>query len=357
MPMDNFSVFTVAYTDHAADPDNRVLIGIGPIYLSHWNALGQYGGLTHEWIGAGSPVADQWNMQGFIRTAGSSQFRSNGANYGAPIVHTINTGSNQLTLGGDGWGSPYMQRSQIAEVIVYNRVLDVVERQQVESYLWWKWMQSMPPFPTTGLQLWLDASDAATFSYSSGSVVSEWRDKSGNSRHGTGIGNRDGVINGLAAVRFAYNNFLSFASFASPLTSAEVFIVLKLNAETYNGAPFGGWGTDASDSHYTFGGTIYEGWGTTTRKTLGDPAPDLFVPHLYNLRTAPGSYVAEINGGPLFSAGNTVAFRNNAHYIPRETASIEGLIAEIAMYNRVLDSVERGQVESYLGTKWGITLL
>ena len=34
-----------------------------------------------------------------------------------------------------------------------------------------------------GLLLWLDAADDTTFSYSSGTVVSQWRDKSGLSNH------------------------------------------------------------------------------------------------------------------------------------------------------------------------------
>ena len=33
------------------------------------------------------------------------------------------------------------------------------------------------------LLLWLDAADDSTFSYSSGTIVSQWRDKSGNNNH------------------------------------------------------------------------------------------------------------------------------------------------------------------------------
>ncbi len=34
-----------------------------------------------------------------------------------------------------------------------------------------------------GLLVWLDAADDSTFSYSSGTVVSQWRDKSGLNNH------------------------------------------------------------------------------------------------------------------------------------------------------------------------------
>lgn len=39
------------------------------------------------------------------------------------------------------------------------------------------------PADLPGLALWLDPADASTFSFSSSSVVSEWRDKSGNGHH------------------------------------------------------------------------------------------------------------------------------------------------------------------------------
>ena len=42
---------------------------------------------------------------------------------------------------------------------------------------------SFAPTDISGLRLWLDASDASTFTYSSGVIVSRWADKSGNANH------------------------------------------------------------------------------------------------------------------------------------------------------------------------------
>ena len=36
-----------------------------------------------------------------------------------------------------------------------------------------------------GLQVWLDAQDSSTFTFSSGTTISKWADKSGNSYHAT----------------------------------------------------------------------------------------------------------------------------------------------------------------------------
>jgi len=71
----------------------------------------------------------------------------------------------------------------IAELIVYDRVLLEAERQTVEAYLTAKWRR-IPPDQIDGLQLWLDASDTNMIT-ESGGLVSEWRDKSGNSNDAT----------------------------------------------------------------------------------------------------------------------------------------------------------------------------
>jgi len=68
----------------------------------------------------------------------------------------------------------------IYEVICYSSVLNSVERQQVESYLAWKWnikLNTFLPNQLPNLELWLDSRDLAQ----NGSTVSVWPDKSGNS--------------------------------------------------------------------------------------------------------------------------------------------------------------------------------
>ena len=73
------------------------------------------------------------------------------------------------------------------------------------------------PASLTGLQLWLDANDATTFTYSSGTVVSQWRDKSGGSHHANtlvGSPNRDTTVNGHLTIRFpAQNTWFRFTGY------------------------------------------------------------------------------------------------------------------------------------------------
>jgi hypothetical protein len=212
--------------------------------------------------------------------------------------------------------------------------------------------------PMTGLQLWLDADDASTFTYNGGRV-SEWRDKSGNNRHAALAASgpiHDGVINGRAAVRFdlGVTAALTITAFAASYTAAELFVVIDITTEN-SGAYFGLWGTATDFSHYPTGGVIYESWGTTVRKTVGNPVTDVLNPHIYNLQTAANYYAARINSEALFStATNTVGFRATPYEIPMSANCPVGLMGEFVMYDRVLSAGDRTAADAYLRTKWGI---
>ena len=85
---------------------------------------------------------------------------------------------------------------------------------------------------------WWDASDASTFTYSSGSLVSEWRDKSGNARHFAQADtskqpSRSGTQNSLDTLIYdGTNDYLDTASFtlSQPFTLVYVCEILASNA-------------------------------------------------------------------------------------------------------------------------------
>ena len=218
------------------------------------------------------------------------------------------------------------------------------------------------PIPTTGLTGWWDADDATTFTYGSlGNNVTEWRDKSGASHHAVAAGGpttpwplRNVTINGRTALNIAPpGGPLLITAFAAAYTAGEIFIVLDLTAKN-DGGYLQNWGT-GSGQHYPYSGsTVYESWGRTDRPSIGTPPVDLLTPHIYNLRASAGSYIAAWNGTVGFSGSCTVGFVGRDPY---EIGAVgnppNGYIGEIVMYNRVLSTVERQQVESYLATKWG----
>jgi hypothetical protein len=223
------------------------------------------------------------------------------------------------------------------------------------------------PIPTTGLQGWWDADDASTFTYSSGAIVSQWRDKSGNNRHANASGGAAPTVvpasmNGHPTLYLTGALcWMNIAPFASAYTTAELFAVLKIKTLAGNGARsqmLAAWGINTEVGWYPFvDGTVYENWGITGRPAMGVASTaTLLAPHIYNIRLAPGSITAVINGTTIGSSGATVGFGNTIPYKFGIEANVneppDGYIAEIVMYDRVLSTVERQQVESYLTAKW-----
>lgn len=82
--------------------------------------------------------------------------------------------------------------------------------------------------PISGYELWLDSSDAATFTYSSGSVISRWVDKSPSAyffepSSTTYAPSRTGTQNGKSTVLFdGVNDFLISTASAAALAIASM---------------------------------------------------------------------------------------------------------------------------------------
>jgi hypothetical protein len=105
--------------------------------------------------------------------------------------------------------------------------------------------ETLPPptSPVDGYHLWLDADNAASFTYSSGSVVSQWTDRSPNALTFTSTATinqptRNGVQNGKSTVVFdGSRNYLRSTAPASTWkylhdgSGATVFVVIKSNED------------------------------------------------------------------------------------------------------------------------------
>ena len=80
-------------------------------------------------------------------------------------------------------GSPVPADVDMCEILMYNGVLSAADREQIETYLRVKWALAEPPIPPIppapfspkdypGLQLWMDAANAASFTFSNADVLS-----------------------------------------------------------------------------------------------------------------------------------------------------------------------------------------
>jgi hypothetical protein len=221
------------------------------------------------------------------------------------------------------------------------------------------------PTDIANLQLWFDADDASSFTFSSGSVVSQWNDKSGGGRHvsqGT-VANqpgRTGTQNGRATVVFDGNDYLDRTGigvlFAAPLT---VFVVFNPTASGNNrlmGSAENGFAID-HDTGF--------GWGTARVGVVGQYLGAILTSGTFRQICADVTSTSSTTGyldGALEGTDTYSAYTYSGADLTVGAARPGGAgpavngtaIAELIVYSRSLNSTERGNVFSYLRDKWGV---
>ena len=229
------------------------------------------------------------------------------------------------------------------------------------------------PAPLAGYSLWLDASDAATFTYSSGTVVSQWNDKSANAYNFTQatVGyqpSRNATQNSLSAVtfgsKFMYNSLLDWGS-----SNSTLFLVAKedktlgtgyMNLVTTGSGSTGQWGYGVSDAGAgdNLGlfdiGQAFTSFGTSMTngnadvlafKTSGISAGQVTA-YAWKNATAVATQPQTITS--TTSAAGIVLGSNSAL-----NESFFGYVCEVILYPSQLSDADRITVQSYLKTKWG----
>jgi len=248
---------------------------------------------------------------------------------------------------------------------------------------------AIPPFSPTSianLKAWSDASDTSTISLS-GSKVTQWNDKSGNSKNITqataayqpssGINTQ----NGKNVLTYDGSDVL-FASTASDWnfmhnsTGATVFIALFSDTRAANGVLLQTGGSssvsgilcsrDASDS---LGWAVNRGvsgnrTSELTSGTLTDNQASYFSAILDNSNaTAANRLIFKIKGGSdltgnvLTNAASSATCQNALNVGAENTTGGDGFlgrICEVIIYSGVLSGANITSVNSYLSTKWGI---
>lgn len=301
---------------------------------------------------------------------------SNGNASGAaePLLEGMRT--VVLNLGFTGNLTPALagsMRGYIYEFISYNRPVDTVEQQAVEGYLAWKWgtqdllapthpyyvaapSENAAPFIPTmipGAILWLDGADTTKIDIS-GSIVTQWIDKSGTGNNAIGFG----------SLTYSSNSLVfdgSTTGFTTPYTSSPsaetVFIIMKFNT-TDVVCVLDGYSTGSrefvntgTNMQMNSGGVAGGPVGTNTIPTgttiLYDYTLDTVTSMYYNGAFDISGATPAFTGGALSSIG---CFYNNGY----PSFFMNGSISELIIYNRVLTTVERQKVEGYLAWKWAI---
>lgn len=215
------------------------------------------------------------------------------------------------------------------------------------------------PSSLSGLALWLDASDATTFTTSSG-LVTQWRDKSGNVNHAAQSGAarpayNAHTINALPTVTFdASSTYLNLSSAISD-NGVTLFAVASFNGLSSTG-PFIGVPSGFGDTYFGIYGSIntyfiYNDAGNNASTTLARSA----TAKNYCATTGLNNLSLFVDGTSLVS-GASGAFSSNYSQIGARVVGsehLDGNLGEFLLYNRVLTTPERGQVNAYIRSKWG----
>jgi hypothetical protein len=237
-------------------------------------------------------------------------------------------------------------------------------------------------YPTTdlpvknGLLVWLDASDDSTFSYSSGTEVSQWRDKSGNNFHANQATtanqpSRSNVLNSRKTVNFSSSSgdFMRVSSGIVNPNYITVFTVIKPGTQ----------GNDYAVILEQDHGNGYNGWviqrnsnTSNWQSWVASAASDWFNPNqvaytnntaqIVTLRKNASTINLYSNGtsnGAVSISDTTITQTsyglNLGYWQYGNGRYYNGEICEITVYNRGLSDTELKLVNTYLGQKWGIS--
>ena len=212
-----------------------------------------------------------------------------------------------------------------------------------------------------GLVMWMDAADDTTFSYSSGTTVSQWRDKSGFNYHMVPVSagpTRNAFLNSRKVIACTTSQQIWNSAINLVTSPYTIFGVTRLTGTTnarvlttqYVPSTGGNWllGHWAGYVNQYYA----EGWVSGPYGTSANTAWNIFMgdwsgssTDLANLYTNGTAITTNSNGASAGPIGLGININS-------ETSTCEA--AEIVVFNRVLSTAERRLVDTYLGQKWGI---
>ena len=316
----------------------------------------------------------------YIRTS-SSGLMSNIVTGGTAVTITGPTGTRtdatRISLGALQTNLNYFIGS-IAEVIAFNTVISVAQRQTIEGYLAQKWgfVASLPanhpgaktngpisisiPYSATfnplsigGCALWLDAADSTTVTGTS--PITAWLDKSSAGRTVTiTSGPTYGSTTRNGKNTMSFNNNVISSSIASAVgtgdftliavwyqSSAGTNTVLSLGAVASSSQSLGYSGNKYNFYQY---GSLESAYTTTPTWVVQVGTRISSVKKVYVTGT-PGTTPASDS----FNVTNTTVTIGKG-----DNFAIAGEIGEIMVFTGTMSDPNRQLLESYLAQKWGI---
>jgi len=315
----------------------------------------------------------------------------------SPNAASTFTSGKNLTVGTISGGLSH----QIGEILFYDGTLSTQDRQRVEGYLIWKWgaqrtsypgastnitsahpYYSFPSAATTpfdlrifgGVDLWLDAADSTTVSFSSGSTVSVWSDKSGNGRNATAVSTDmtyvTAGLNALNTIRGNQTAGTTSSGFTTPsfaistTNSVSVFVVynqLVVPTSAVNvDSTFITMPTSTNLNVFTRttnGNTTTSFFSRVNGVTSGSYSIAIPYASIFDFVYSPETGTNYVNGSSVVTltttTGGTAAL-NSSFILTLFSGAMQGDICELVIYKSALTKTQRLQTEGYLAWKWGL---
>jgi len=234
------------------------------------------------------------------------------------------------------------------------------------------------PTSISGLQLWLDASDEATMLDSGGNPVSmnsqvaRWKDKSnaGNDFVQSVVNNQPtrSTYNGLKTLLFdGSNDGMTCNTWNYFLSNMSIFIVFRTIGVQYN--RFFTLNDSGIYQDYQLPGNIIPlagnsagGIGAYIVNSASYAAVTPYTANSWSILSSlitPSSVTTKINSTSstqsILYTGKSVT-KAQIGFINSSSETINGNIAEVLFYNSALTSPQIQSIESYLSSKWSVSL-
>lgn len=211
------------------------------------------------------------------------------------------------------------------------------------------------PTQITGLQFWFDAADTSSMTFS-GSTVTQWRDKSGNSRN---LNQNTGATYSSSSLVFTGSQSYNAANTTNLLrnTAFSIFIVEKVNTGGFLLGDTGAAGTN---------GGLHIGYRSLTNATFAFYSNDLEITSISGsgasriwsfILPSSANRFTNLNGSLVATLGNLTQLNsfNTLQVGGVFNGSLyNGTLYEIVGYTGALTTLQNQQVEGYLAWKWNL---
>ena len=276
----------------------------------------------------------------------------------------------------------------MGEIVVFNSVLALSQRQQIEGYLAWKWglQGNLPathpyktyrplaqtPFPTiippmpiktqgslpftptqiSGCSLWLDGADTNSLTLS-GTTVTQWRDKSGSNLNFSTTSGSPTYSTGVSIPNAA---IMSSVSNYSLTTNTYVYVVSRLGSSSGSINMMLGFTNitpteNTGDYSIRYAANLLNGVPNKVGNVNDFANNNYYVNGFYlpSFSTTAYSAIHIISGQSQFTGSTGVTL--SSAFLSRYYT---GDIYELLFYSSPPTTAQRQQVEGYLAWKWGL---